>query len=224
MNFNFIKKQYSDLSVFYHDILDLIARTNLQGDTGCKVVLKNMIAEIESNLFERSLDLEKCSHIRIQKKKDYIIQKYYKEFIDKIEKQKKFVNDSTKLYHQPQEKNSCIISMCLSLNEKKKTLTVFFRAARVFPTLYCDLLALSEVMQKLGITKCFLIFNIIFLGKEIVLLNKEIPDSIKEKDFKEVYSRYKKSLSRPLDDIKMANLRKLKKKSEELECSSGLKV
>lgn len=106
------------------------------GSPGCKV--ENLRLQRIKPEFTRLREIEPFSYLLIDRKVKSILSNYYEPVLSLLERGERVELEGT-----------CVESIHYS-RALSRVLEVSFRKARIFPTVYCDFMALSILSQKLG--------------------------------------------------------------------------
>lgn len=157
--------------------------------------------------------------IDVGRKIEYIKKTYYQGLLDQC-KEEKIRFAETKLFWQPTKKDPCIAYLGLSresMSGSSNELTVVFRASRLFPVFFLDLLTIESLAKKLNLSSVNFFIDTLFLQRETVLLDLIYPNEPKGELFTRSVKIWKNQISRPDSEIKFGQTKKLKRFYESLK-------
>jgi len=206
-----IVESFENLNELYSFIVRTIMLKGEKGHNRTRTVLKHAYFRINDNVFDRNERIERFIPIDVETKKNYIINTYYEGIFREFKGCIRLRNDSTKVFYIPTKKEPCIAFISISAQTNgTMEITVFFRVARAFPTLYIDMIALSEVMKELKIKQANVCFNNIFIQRESILMDLAFSEHEQSEHFKKAVNSWKRAFNKPAEDIKFMSNRRLK--------------
>lgn len=207
----------ADFEELFYTLAQMIMTSNEEDDIRGRIVCKHVSAEVIAPRFMLHDFVEKVARlipIDVRHKIKYIEETYYQGLLDQYKSAGRIRFAETKLFWQPTKHNPCIAYLGLSrVNGPKdgNELTVVFRASRLFPVFFLDLLTIENLATRLNLERVNFYIDTLFLQRETILLDLLYPNEKKGKLFKRSVEIWKNQVSRPDSDIKFGQTKKLKK-------------
>lgn len=207
----------ADFEELFYTLARMIMVSDKEDDIRGRIVCKHISATDIVPRFMTHDFVEKVVGmipIDVGRKIQYIEKTYYQGLLDQYKPAERIRFAETKLFWQPTKHNPCIAYLGLSrVNGPKggNELTVVFRASRLFPVFFLDLLTIENLAPRLNLERVNLYIDTLFLQRETILLDLLYPNGKKGKLFKRSVEIWKNQVSRPDSDIKFSQTKKLKK-------------
>lgn len=206
-----------DLGELFHGFARAIMSSEEEDDIRGRIVRKHLLAKVAIPRFEDSEFVNRVIGlipIDVGRKVEYIKRTYYQGLLDQYNSGERVRFAETKLFYQPTKKNPCIAYMGLSregMGSGPNELTVVFRASRLFPVFFLDLLTIESLAKQLNLGAINFFIDTLFLQRETVLLDLLYPNEPKGELFTRSVKIWKAQISRPDSEIKFGQTKKLKK-------------